>query len=123
MCRRGKNYRQILIQSEQDLKLILWRKNPSNPIGIYRLNTVTYGTASAPYLIIRCLNQLARDCEDEQVVTVIREDTYVDDVLMGDDNLSSLFNMCEKVTNILNFQHVFHYVNGYLIWISLQMII
>lgn len=51
-----KMYRQILIQPEQrHLQMILWREQESMPIKIFKLNTVTYGTASAPFLSTRCL--------------------------------------------------------------------
>lgn len=46
-----KMYRQILIQPDQrNLQLILWRENRDLPLRLYILNTVTYGTASAPFL-------------------------------------------------------------------------
>ena len=34
---------------------IIWRPSYALPIETYRLRTVTYGTAPAPYLAIRCL--------------------------------------------------------------------
>lgn len=46
-----KMYRQI----ERHLQLILWRDKSTQPIKIFQLNTVTYGTASAPFLSTRCL--------------------------------------------------------------------
>ncbi|XP_047543174.1 uncharacterized protein LOC125075505 [Vanessa atalanta] len=48
-----KMYRQVLVvENQRDLQLILWRSNPDAPIESYRLNTVTYGTTSAPFLSI-----------------------------------------------------------------------
>ncbi|XP_018307765.1 uncharacterized protein [Mycetomoellerius zeteki] len=44
-----KMYRQILVAPEQrSLQRILWRKTTEDPIEVFELNTVTYGTASAP---------------------------------------------------------------------------
>ncbi|XP_067217109.1 uncharacterized protein [Linepithema humile] len=55
-------FRQILVQeADRDLQRILWRQDQSQPIHTYRLNTVTYGTAPAPYLAIKCLRQLAAE--------------------------------------------------------------
>ncbi|XP_075210332.1 uncharacterized protein LOC142317663 [Lycorma delicatula] len=55
-------YRQILIaEDERDLQRILWRNDPAEAINIYRLKTMTYGTASAPYHAIRTLVQLANE--------------------------------------------------------------
>ena len=55
-----KMYRQILVsREERRLQHILWREFPSEPIKEYELNTVTYGTACAPYLAVKCLLTLA----------------------------------------------------------------
>lgn len=39
---------------------IFWRNNPNERLKCYELLTVTNGTASAPYLAIRCLHELAK---------------------------------------------------------------
>ncbi|XP_055932069.1 uncharacterized protein LOC129962347 [Argiope bruennichi] len=57
-----KIYRQILIdESQRNLLKILYKDNMNEFPTTYRLNTVTYGTKSAPFLAIRCLKQLALD--------------------------------------------------------------
>lgn len=57
-----KMYRQIKIAEEdQDFHRILWRFDTKEPIREYKLKTVTYRTASAPYLAIRTLQQLAHE--------------------------------------------------------------
>ncbi|XP_045449666.1 uncharacterized protein LOC123658273 [Melitaea cinxia] len=51
-----KMYRQIEIDnSQRHLQLILWREDEEQPLKILKLNTVTYGMASAPHLATRCL--------------------------------------------------------------------
>ncbi|KAH8320190.1 hypothetical protein KR059_011228, partial [Drosophila kikkawai] len=55
-----KMYRQVEIDEAQRIfQLIVWRRDPVSPLEIYRLNTVTYGTASAPFLAVRCLKYLS----------------------------------------------------------------
>lgn len=55
-----KMFRQIRVhQDDMDLQRTLWRADPAEEVGDFRLTTVTYGTASAPYLAIRTLLQLA----------------------------------------------------------------
>ncbi|XP_055908451.1 uncharacterized protein LOC129943192 [Eupeodes corollae] len=55
-----KMYRQILVKdSDQYYQLILWRDNLDQPIKVFKLKTVTVGTACAPYLAIRVLHQVA----------------------------------------------------------------
>ncbi|KAL0860002.1 hypothetical protein ABMA27_010317 [Loxostege sticticalis] len=97
-----KMYRQILIQPDQrNLQLILWRENPDEDIGVYRLNTVTYGTASAPFLSIRCLKQIALEHPDSVISQVINDDFYVDDLITGHDNKQTLIQICESVSKAL----------------------
>ncbi|XP_055589123.1 uncharacterized protein LOC129741423 [Uranotaenia lowii] len=57
-----KMYRMVMIQQpDQHLQRILWRDSPDEKIRTYELTTVTYGTASAPYLATRCLRKLGED--------------------------------------------------------------
>ncbi|XP_059047668.1 uncharacterized protein LOC131843091 [Achroia grisella] len=95
-------FRQIFIQTDQrNLQLIVWREKPSDPLCVYRLNTVTYGTASAPYLSMRCLRQLAKDCSDDNIAKIINEDFYVDDLITGHDDKQILLEVCSKISQVL----------------------
>ncbi|XP_015437066.1 PREDICTED: uncharacterized protein LOC107192351 [Dufourea novaeangliae] len=59
-----KMYRQILVhEDDQDYQWILWRAEHHEKVTDYTLSTVTYGLACAPYLALRCLQQLATDKE------------------------------------------------------------
>jgi len=96
-------YRQILLQPDQrDLQRVLWKKS-SGTIQAFRLNTVTYGLASAPFLAIRCLHQLALECQNNllNVSETIRQDFYVDDLITGGNNLSQLKILKEDIINVL----------------------
>lgn len=96
-----KMFRQILIQDDQrNLQLILWRENTQQPISVYRLNTVTYGTASAPFLSNRCVRQLGLNCEDKDISLIILNDFYVDDLLTGSDCKQTLIKNCEKISEV-----------------------
>lgn len=56
-----KIYRQIEVNPHhKPFQRILWRNN-DDQIKEYELSTVTYGTACAPYLAIRTIQQLAHD--------------------------------------------------------------
>ncbi|XP_055604125.1 uncharacterized protein LOC129752361 [Uranotaenia lowii] len=96
-----KMYRMVRVQiPDQHLQRILWRDSPNDPIKTYELTTVTYGTASAPYLATRCLKMLG----EENVVThpigsrVILEDFYVDDCLTGADTLEEAKTIIKETT-------------------------
>lgn len=87
-----KMFRQIFIVPEdRHLQCILWRFDAADPVDVYELNTVTYGTKSAPFLATRTLNQLAMD-EEHQYPLAARaatEDTYMDDVITGTDTIQA----------------------------------
>ncbi|XP_062531657.1 uncharacterized protein LOC134201239 isoform X1 [Bombyx mori] len=97
-----KMYRQCLVDEDQrSLQMILWRDEPSNPLRTFKLNTVTYGTSSAPFLSVRCLKQLAVESSDPDVTRVIQEDFYVDDYITGLDNKDKLIQLCDKTQKTL----------------------
>ncbi|XP_033218402.1 uncharacterized protein LOC117173864 [Belonocnema kinseyi] len=81
-----KMYRQIRIDPEDSMyQKILWQDSPSKPLKIYNLKTVTYGTASAPFLVTRVLAQLAHDeCHTfPRAAQIPARDFYVDDFASG----------------------------------------
>jgi len=83
-----KMYRQIRVhKDDQDLQRIVWRSNCGEQLKYYKLLTVTYGTASAPYLAMKCLKQLAQDEKDHYPVgsRIADQDFYVDDLMSGGD--------------------------------------
>lgn len=98
-----KMYRQIEINPHQrHLQLILWRDEKDKPIDVLQLNTVTYGTASAPFLSTRCLLQLAIECPDSIIANVIENDFYIDDLNTGADTISDLKHIAEGVVRVLD---------------------
>ncbi|KMQ86784.1 gag-pol protein, partial [Lasius niger] len=98
-----KMYRQILVHpADRDLQRIVWRRNSTESIQEYRLNTVTYGLACAPFLAIRSLLQLANDEEDRYPLgaTALRRNVYVDDILVGADSLSEARELKRQLIQI-----------------------
>lgn len=97
-----KMYRQIAVHpDDRYLQQIIWRDNPAAPLKTFTLNTVTYGTASAPFLATRCLKQIGLDCDDSAVREIIIHDFYVDDLLTGGDNLEQVLLLKNKITSAL----------------------
>lgn len=99
-----KMYRQIIIHSDdRKFQKIVWRSAPTEKLQIFKLNTVTYGTTCAPYLAIRCLNKLAEENEKDYPVEakLIKENFYVDDLLVGADNIEVLESHCKNLSKIL----------------------
>ena len=101
-----KMFRQIWVSDEhQDYQRVVWRLGPSEPLQHFKLTTVTYGTASAPYLSIRVLNQLAKDYHSEfpWASKVVLEDFYVDDVLTGAPSEAELACLQESLVKLLSY--------------------
>ncbi|XP_055590185.1 uncharacterized protein LOC129742319 [Uranotaenia lowii] len=82
----AKMYRMIRVQEEDcQLQRVLWRENAKDPLKSFEMPTVTYGTASAPYLATKCLQRLGVEAEKEhpESAKVISKDFYIDDMLTG----------------------------------------
>ncbi|GFV21140.1 integrase catalytic domain-containing protein [Trichonephila clavipes] len=101
----AKMYRQILISHDDAcFQQIFWRKSPEEPLGVFKLNTVTYGTSCAPFLAIRTLKQL---CEDEkhrfpQAAKLAKDHFYVDNLLAGADSLDSAGKIFHELQNLMS---------------------
>lgn len=100
----AKMYRMVLVDpSQRGLQCIFWRSNVRDELSVYQLNTVTYGTASAPFLAVRCLKELA----DENAVSfptasrAILDDFYVDDFISGAETVQEAVQLCSEVSSIL----------------------
>jgi hypothetical protein len=94
-----KMYRQVLMHpDDQHLQLILW-KDAAGKHAIYKLNTITYGTKTAPYLATRAVKQLFDD-EAPAEIRHIWDDVYVDDVLTGSDSKEELLQIRNKLQNL-----------------------
>ncbi|GFW58647.1 uncharacterized protein TNCV_1579791 [Trichonephila clavipes] len=85
-------YRVMQLQRRMELtqglatkRRILWREPKKSSIREHTLCTVTYGTASAPYLATLCLFQTGLDLErdDPAVSSFIKESFYIDDLMAG----------------------------------------
>ncbi|XP_062713665.1 uncharacterized protein LOC134290523 [Aedes albopictus] len=99
-----KMYRQVWVHPDDSLlQLILFRENPADELKTYRLKTVTYGTAPAPYLATRVLNQLAEDEADKYPLAApkVGKCFYVDDYFSGDDNEQRLVETNHQLIELL----------------------
>ncbi|CAG7726031.1 unnamed protein product, partial [Allacma fusca] len=98
-----KMYRQILVSPEdRSFQQILWRKDVQLPVDTYKLNTVTYGTASAPYQAVRCVKQLACDERDQfpEAAAVASTDFYVDDLMSGAHSSTAAIKLQSQLVNL-----------------------
>lgn len=85
-----KMFRQIRVNpTDADYQRIIWPSDPKDELASFRLLTLTYGTACAPFVANRVLKQFAVD-EGENfsfAVSVLNNYMYVDDVMFGADDI------------------------------------
>ncbi|XP_076279061.1 uncharacterized protein LOC143208476 [Lasioglossum baleicum] len=101
----AKMFRQIWVDPrDTHFQLIVWRSDPNHSLKNYALRTVTYGTASAPYLANRVIKQLAIDegTNFPLATPVLNEQIYVDDVLFGADDRILALQLRHQVTELLS---------------------
>ena len=89
---------------DQDLLRIVWRPSPDQPIQDYRLKTVTYGTASAPYLACKVLQELAQENQNKYPAAslLLKTRTYVDDINGGGKTLSEALAVRCQLQDLLS---------------------
>ncbi|XP_055948217.1 uncharacterized protein LOC129981409 [Argiope bruennichi] len=97
-------YRMINIdESQRNLQRILWKEGANEPVKTYQLNTVIYGTVSAPYLAMRTLKQISIDEGKNfpSAASVLCHDFYMDDVLSGASTLEETKTLQHELVGIL----------------------
>ncbi|UYV61696.1 hypothetical protein LAZ67_1005939, partial [Cordylochernes scorpioides] len=107
-----KMFRQIRLNSDdRDYHRILWRENPEDPLLEYRLLTVTYGTASAPFLAIRTIQQLAEDESSKfpSASSIVFRDFYVDDLISGAYSIQEAKSLVAELSSLLNKEFIERY--------------
>ncbi|XP_062542481.1 uncharacterized protein LOC134210452 [Armigeres subalbatus] len=98
-----KMYRQVQVhKDDRKYQRILWL-NTNNEMATFRLTTVTYGCASAPYLATRTLLQLAKDEATDLPLAskVIEDNSYIDDFLTGGRNEQEVIEIYKQLTELL----------------------
>lgn len=100
-----KMYRKIdMTPKDTHYQRILWRNITTEEIKTYRLNTVTFGTSSAPYTAIRVMHQLAADeLNDFPLASnAILTQMYVDDILSGGHTIDSASELQQQLIKCLH---------------------
>ncbi|WP_253302631.1 DUF1759 domain-containing protein [Wolbachia endosymbiont of Psylliodes chrysocephala] len=96
-------FRQIWIHpDDRRYQMILWRDNEHSNLDLYTLNTVTYGTASAPFLATRTLYELATLFEGQYPRTcqIIKTSIYMDDLLVSLESFDEALEVFREIFTI-----------------------
>ena len=65
----SKMYRVVeFAEPDKDLHRFVWRAQPSDTVTDYRMTRVTFGVATAPYLAIKALQQMAADFGEHHTI-------------------------------------------------------
>ncbi|BES97685.1 Pao retrotransposon peptidase [Nesidiocoris tenuis] len=97
-------FRQILHrENDRNLLRIVWRFSSDEPIADYRLNTVTYGTSSAPWLANRVIRDIGEKVDKSLPLAsdVLLHRIYVDDLNGGADSLPAALLCRDQVISAL----------------------
>lgn len=98
-----KMYRQVKVtESDSDFQRILWR-DETGSLQHYRLLRITFGTASAPYLAVRALQQLAHD-EGEDLKAAserVLRDFYMDDLMTGCQTVEEGLKIYKEINEMM----------------------
>lgn len=100
-----KMYRQVWVKPEHALfQCILWQPPESNEIKTYKLLTVTFGTASAPFQAIRAVDEVGIRAQntDPELSHAIRSQFYVDDYLGSGETIESTTSLRQRITEELS---------------------
>lgn len=83
---------------------IVWREEQNQELEIFELKTVTYGTASAPYLATRVLHELAENEYQNfpRASEIVKRDFYVDDLFSGANTREEALLLQDELTELLS---------------------
>lgn len=98
-------YRQIQVHpNDQYYQLLYWRESIVQPVKLYKVKVLMFGTAPAPYLANRTLQKLATDEESKfpLAAKMIREDMYVDDLVSGADSVEAAKEKAHQAIKLLS---------------------
>ena len=98
-------FRMIKIDERDiDLQRIVWRRPGEKSITHFQLLTVTYGTASAPFLAGRVIKELAAKGKSQfpKAAKILAEDTYVDDICSGADSEEDAITLRNEIISLLS---------------------
>ncbi|GBM59870.1 hypothetical protein AVEN_50455-1 [Araneus ventricosus] len=98
-----KMYRILIDPAQRDLLRIIWKDREDADPKEFRLRTVTYGTASAPFLAIRTLKQLALDESSRFPLAsdVTQQDMYRNDIVSRASDLDTAKELQSQLHNML----------------------
>ncbi|GFW05669.1 integrase catalytic domain-containing protein [Trichonephila clavipes] len=105
----------LITPSQRDYVRIMWKSDKNDPVSTYRLNTVTYGTTSAPFLATRTLKQIAIDNREKFPIAaeILETDFYVDDLVSSVSNIETGKEIQKQIVELLSCAGMKLHINGH----------
>lgn len=103
-CDIKQMFRQILISdAHKDFQRIFWRFSKEDPVSEFRLNTVTYGVKSSPFLANRTIIQIADDYSSQYPLAshFLKTMCYIDDIFVSTDTLDEARRIQDELIKLL----------------------
>lgn len=93
----------LISPDDQNYQIILWRKDPSEPLSFYKLLTLTYGTNCDPFTAIRTLKQLAQDEGNSfpEAANILLHQTFMDNCTGGHDTEHEALHLRNQLIELL----------------------
>lgn len=93
-----------LNKRHRDYQRIIWRKDSSESLKNYRFTTLTFGINCSPYLAMATMQHHAKQESSEfpEACKIILQDSYMDDVSSGCDNVTEAIKLQKEVTQVLS---------------------
>lgn len=99
-----KMYRQFFVdEADVDYQRIVWRNSEDEPIRDYRIKRIFFGNASAPFMAIRSVRQLAYDekARFPKAAEVTERDFYVDDLITGTHTVEEARELQQELRQLM----------------------
>lgn len=99
-----KMYRQVKVhEDDTDFQRLLWRDEQSGEIKDYKHLRVTFGTASAPFLAVKALQQVAIDEGAKYPVAAekVADKFYMDDLMCGCEEITEGLEIYKQMKGLL----------------------
>lgn len=101
-----KMFRQVRVHDEDanNFQRILWRSDPEKKVKHYKLLTLTFGTACAPYLAVKTLQRLAVEegHRFQKAAEITKHDYYIDDLMTGCEDNDEAMQIYEEMNGLMN---------------------
>ena len=100
----SKMFLRIKLNRDRDCQRFVWRDaDPNKPVSVFRMKTLIFGGVSSPFQAGFTLQEHAKIFEEEypNASKAVHEDTYMDDVITGSNDVEELKKTADELVSLL----------------------